>query len=328
MSSVLEIASPRDAVSARGVDLHSSIRLRCPVCKGNLSEERRCTSCNFLMKEKDGIVLALAPDRLSYYAAFIADYEQIRAAEGRGSLDKSYYLALPHQDTTGNNSSQWKIRARSYDYLVRRVLNPSADGETVLDLGAGNCWLSFQLARRGYRPVAVDLITNSQDGLGAATHYHHELGSSIPRVQAELNCLPFQGEQFDVVVFNASLHYSEDYEVTLREALRCLKSEGLLVISDTPWYSREESGKQMIAERRVHFRDRFCTASDSVESQEFLTDERLRSLAEALSIRWTVHRPWYGWRWVMRPWVARLSKRREPSKFRIYVTRKDAGRSR
>jgi SAM-dependent methyltransferase len=276
------------------------------------------------MKEKDGIVLALAADRLAYYAGFIADYERIRAAEGRGSRDKSYYLALPYQDTTGNNSSQWKIRARSFDYLMRRVLNPSADGEAVLDLGAGNCWLSFQLARRGYRPVAVDLLTNLQDGLGAAIHYDHELGSSIPRFQAELNCLPFQDGEFDVVIFNASFHYSENYQTTLREALRCLKPDGLLVISDTPWYSREQSGRQMIAERRAYFRDRFCTASDAVESQEFLTDERLRSLGEALSVRWTVHRPWYGLRWFMRPWVAKLRKRREPSKFRIYVARKDA----
>jgi SAM-dependent methyltransferase len=139
-----------------------------------------------------------------------------------------------------------------------------------------------------------------------------------------LDCLPFQDGQFDVVIFNASFHYSEDYEITLREALRCLKPDGLVVICDTPWYSREESGKQMVTERRAYFRDRFRTASDSVESQEFLTEERLRSLEEVLSIRWTMYRPWYGWRWAMRPWVARLRKHREPSKFRIYVARKDA----
>jgi len=275
------------------------------------------------MAEKDGINLALAPNRLAYFAKFIADYEHIRAAEGRGSKDKGYYLSLPYQDSTGNNSSQWKIRAKSFDCLMRWVLNPSSDGEDVLDLGAGNCWLSYQLARRGYRPVAVDLLTNAQDGLGAATHYHDDLGSSIPRFQADLNCLPFQNEQFDVVIFNASFHYSEDYEVTLREALRCTKPDGLVVICDTPWYSREQSGKQMISERRAYFSNRFCTASDSLRSQEFLTDEDLQSLGDRLSVRWDVHRPWYGWRWAMRPWVARLRKRREPSQFRIYVARKD-----
>lgn len=322
MTAVREVASASNSVRAQASE-QFTIRLRCPLCNANLIEERRCTSCDFFMKELDGIVLALAPGRLAYYANFIADYEHIRAAEGRGSQDKSYYLALPYQDTTGRNSGQWRIRAKSYDYLIRRVIKPLAAGETVLDLGAGNCWLSFQLARRGYRPTAVDLLTNAKDGLGAAFHYEADLGSSIPRFQAELNRLPFQDGQFDVVIFNASFHYSEDYETTLGEALRCTKPDGLVIICDTSWYSREESGRQMIAERRARFRDRFQTASDSVESREFLTDERLRNLREALSIRWTVHHPWYGWRWATRPWIARLRNRREPSQFRIYVARKD-----
>lgn len=323
MRPALEPIAQPDAVSGDDSVRQPLIRLRCPVCEGTLNEQQKCTLCNFRMKEKDGIFFALAPPRLAYYASFIADYEHIRAAEGRGSHDKSYYLALPYQDTTRNNSGQWRIRARTYDCLMRWVLNPSSDGEDVLDLGAGNCWLSYQLARRGYRPVAVDLLTNPRDGLGAATHYHDDLGSGIPRFQAELNRLPFQSEQFDVVIFNASFHYSEDYEVTLREALRCTKPDGLVVICDTPWYSRERSGKQMMEERRAYFRNRFCTASDSLQSQEFLTDERLQNLGDALAIRWDVHRPWYGLRWAMRPWIAKLRKRREPSQFRIYVARKD-----
>ncbi|HEX5283616.1 MAG TPA: class I SAM-dependent methyltransferase [Bryocella sp.] len=279
------------------------------------------------MTEQDGIIRALPPDRLAYYHEFVADYEYIRAAEGRGSRDKAYYLALPYRDTTRHNSAQWKVRSRSYDYLIHRIINSPASGEAVLDLGAGNCWLSYQLTRRGYRAVAVDLLTNSQDGLGAAEHYHQDLGSGIPRFQAELNHLPFQNVQFDIVIFNASFHYSEDYEITLREALRCTKHDGFVVICDTPWYSREQSGDQMIAERRACFQSRFQTASDSLKTQEFLTDDRLANLAEVLSIRWTVHRPSYGLRWAMRPWIARLRGRREPSQFRIYVARKDASYS-
>jgi SAM-dependent methyltransferase len=303
------------------------LRLRCPRCEDTLVEDEICNSCKFQMEEKDGIFLALAPDRLAYYAKFIADYEYIRAAEGRGSRDKSYYLALPYQDTTGNNSGQWKIRARSFDYLVDKILNPAGQGETILDLGAGNCWLSFQLAQLAYRPVAVDILTNSLDGLGAAIHYENELGFDIPRFQAELSCLPFQDEQFDAVIFNASFHYSEDYVATMREALRCVKPGGQVIICDTPWYTREQSGRQMVAERRAYFRDRFGTASESVKSLEFLTDDRLQNLEAILPIEWTVHRPWYGWKWAMRPWLARLRNRREPSQFCIYVTRKDGYQS-
>jgi SAM-dependent methyltransferase len=182
--------------------------------------------------------------------------------------------------------------------------------------------MSFRLALAGYRPIAVDLLTNDRDGLGAATHYRTRLPGLFPRVQAELACMPFQNEQFDAVIFNASFHYSENYVVTLREALRCLRSGGLVIISDTPWYSCDESGKEMVSERHAAFLQRYGTASDSVRSLEYLTDERLRLLEEHLQIRWTAHSPHYGIKWALRPLMARLHNKREPSRFRIYVAEK------
>ena len=70
------------------------------------------------MKIHNGIVHALPPERAKYYARFISEYEQIRAAEGRGSRSEDFYLALPYKDLSGRNSQQWKIRSKSYDYLV------------------------------------------------------------------------------------------------------------------------------------------------------------------------------------------------------------------
>jgi SAM-dependent methyltransferase len=302
---------------------HLGIQLLCLRCKAEI-DGLQCPYCEFRMETRDGIVHALLPERVVYYARFIAEYERIRAAEGRGSQSEDFYLALPHKDTSGRNSRQWEIRSRSYDFLIRHVLKPMQGRGSILDLGAGNCWMSFRLIRFGYSVVAVDLLTNANDGLGAAGHFRKHLSAPIPRFQAEVARLPFGDAQFDVILFNASFHYAEDYEATLCEALRCVKPGGKVIISDTPWYSREESGKEMVAERHAAFRHRFGTPSDSVKSLEFLTDERLKALEEKFSIRWTVHRPWYGWRWAMRPWVAKLRGRREPSRFRIYVARKYA----
>lgn len=300
---------------------HSALRLRCPRCEGDLIETLLCDECGFQMKMEQGIVIALTPERMAHYARFTADYEAIRAAEGRGSKGSSYYLGLPHVDATGHNSGQWKIRAKSYGYLTDKILPASGEGRSVLDLGAGNCWLSHRLALRGYKPVAVDLLINAQDGLGAAVHYEQHLGIRIPRFQAEVERLPFQNGQFDVAVFNASFHYSENYETVLLEVLRCMKPGGMIVVCDTPWYSREDYGRRMVEERQGSYRERFQTPSDSLQSMEFLTDQRLNSIAAALSIRWTVHKPFYGWQWMMRPWLAKLRGRREPSRFRIYVVK-------
>lgn len=309
------------ALGGSAVPLFKDIHLQCPRCSTQING-LECPECDFQLRISNGIVHALPPERTAHYARFIADYERIRAAEGRGSQSQEYYLRLPYEDATGRNSQQWKIRAKSFDYLATHILKPMESYKRVLDLGAGNCWMSFRLALSGHQPVAVDLLTNEHDGLGAAVYYHKHLSNSVPRFQAELVHLPFRDGQFDAVIFNASFHYSEDYAATLRESLRCLRSGGCVIVSDTPWYSREESGRQMVAERHAAFRQRFGTASDSMNSLEYLTDERLHELEEQLSIRWTMYAPWYGVKWAMRPLIAKLRRRREPSRFRIYVARK------
>jgi len=315
--SAFEHGVARDSLRLWGV------ALQCPNCRANIAG-LECEFCGFRMKERRGVVHALRQDRIDYFARFIADYEQIRMAEGRGSNSEGFYLGLPFKDITGKNSKQWSIRARSYACLSKQGLKSLGNRGMILDLGAGNCWMSFRLELAGYRAVAVDLLTNEYDGLEAAAHYHKHLLHTLPRFQAEMTCLPFQSAQFDAVIFNASLHYAEDYEASLREALRCLKPGGILVISDTPWYSREESGRQMVTERHAAFCRRHGIASDSVRSMEFLTDDRLRALEEKLSIQWTVHSPWYGLKWALRPMIAKLRRRREPSRFRIYTAIKYA----
>lgn len=299
--------------------------LRCPRCRADLDIDF-CLSCGFYPRNCDGIIDALPPERAAHYARFIEEYERIRAAEGRGSQSESFYLGLPYIDLSGRNRKQWQIRARSYDCLMQKALKPTfpSGGARILDLGAGNCWMSYRLAIAGYQPFAVDLLVNNADGLGAAEHYRRYLPDLFPRCRAELARLPFQNEQFDAAIFNASFHYAEDYEATLHEAIRCVRVGGVVIISDTPWYSSEESGKQMVSERHALFLQRYGTASDSIRSLEYLTDERLRLLEEHLSIRWTTHSPRYGFRWTMRPLVAKLRNTREPSRFRIYVTRRNA----
>jgi SAM-dependent methyltransferase len=303
---------------------HLDVGLQCPRCRLGLVG-LKCLLCTLeLQISNDDIVHALPAQRAAHYLRFIEDYEHIRSAEGRGGESDAFYLNLPYKDISGKNNHQWRIRARSYDCLVHNVLgpNPRSGLRRILDLGAGNCWMSFRLALAGYHPVAVDLLTNSKDGLGAGERYRNHLPQLFPRIQAELARLPFRNNQFDAAIFNASFHYAEDGEAALREALRCVRKGGLVIVCDTPWYSSDESGRKMVSERRAAFLRRYGTASDSLNSLEYLTDERLRLLAERLCIEWTIYSPRYGCRWAMRPILARLRHKREPSQFRIYAARK------
>jgi ubiquinone/menaquinone biosynthesis C-methylase UbiE len=294
------------------------MKLICPVCARPVRGldqvcERGCpcAECGFALRKTDGIVRALAPGRRAYYERFLDDYSTIRNAEGRGSADREYYRALPYRDLTGKNSEQWRIRACTYRYFESNLLERT--GLDILDLGSGNGWMSYRLSQRGDRPVAVDIFTDSLDGLEAA----REL-DAFPAVEAEFDHLPFADGQFDLAVFNSSFHYSTDYVATLREARRCLKPSGQIVILDTPLYKLREHGERMRAERHAYFQSKYGFPSDSVPSLEFLYESQLSEISRELRLRWQIYRPWYGWKWHMRPWKARLLGNRPPSRFCIF----------
>jgi SAM-dependent methyltransferase len=138
-------------------------------------------------------------------------------------------------------------------------------------------------------------------------------------VQAEFDRLPFDRGQADLAIFNASLHYSTNYETTLREALRVLREDGWLVILDSPVYRDPASGEQMVREREAYFERAYGFPSNALPSENYLTFERLEQLKAALDLRWAFLKPFYGWRWTLKPWWARLRASREPAQFLVIV---------
>jgi ubiquinone/menaquinone biosynthesis C-methylase UbiE len=257
---------------------------------------------------------------------FVEDYLRIRQAEGRGSENPEYYCALPYRDLTGQLAAQWEMRGRTYRHFERRIL-PAMEAEAerpldLLDLGAGTGWMSYRLALRGHFPVAVDILMDGRDGLGASRHFLHRLARPFPCIDAEFDDLPFPDAGFDAVLYNASLHYSSDYRKTLTEAQRCLRPGGRIIVLDSPVYRRPEHGEMMRRERHEQFLAQYGTESDHIRSIEYLDRPAIANLARELGIAWRIHKPWYGLRWHMRPWKARLKGKRPPSRFWILEGRR------
>lgn len=296
------------------------MKLICPRCKGELRleapDQLRCEKEALDFRQVDGVWRFLLSERESHYARFITDYETVRRFEGRFSAEASYYRALPFHDLSRRFSADWKIRAASFRALVKILPAKS----TILDLGAGNGWLSNRLALAGHEVYAVDLLVNAEDGLGAWKNYE----SLFTPIQAEFTNLPFPNDSVEVTIFNASLHYSENYEQTLAEALRVLQPNGLLVVMDSPVYKDEDSGKKMLAERKANFLAQYGFASDSIQSEGFLTYDRMRALGQSLGIRWSHVVPFYGLGWALRPLVSRLRGKREPAQFGLWLGNRTA----
>jgi SAM-dependent methyltransferase len=299
------------------------IPLACPVCHADLEDlpsGARCAVCVVEYPTVDGIGRFLPPVRVDAFAAFLHDYTTVRLAEGRASADPEFFRRLPEPTPGTPLEQQWRMRARTWEVVQRRILGVSSGPLRVLDVGAGVGWLSNRLTELGHEAAAIDLTVDPDDGLGAARHYRCE----FVRLQAEMDALPVADSSVDLVVFNASLHYSTDLERTLHEALRVLAPNGRIVVMDSPLYRRRADGEAMIAERHADFDRRFGTRSDSVPSIGYLTSEMLATTAASLNLIWSRHRPWYGWTWAWKPWRARLHRRRAPSRFELLVAHRAA----
>jgi len=122
-------------------------------------------------------------------------------------------------------------------------------GKDVLELGCGAAAWSAALARRGARPVGLDV---SETQLGHARERMRG-AASFPLVQASAEDLPFGDERFDVVFGDHGAITFTDPRRTIPEAARVLREGGLLAFSNgTPllwvcWNERDER-----VDRRLH----------------------------------------------------------------------------
>ncbi len=309
-------------------------RLACPSCRAELgvlnyadhvetSPDLECPRCGERLAWHGGMLDARPKPLRDMTERFLNEYGTVRRAEGRGCDDPEWYWALPFVPSKDPLARQWAIRARSWQCLDRRLLRRLPGGKG-LDLGAGVGWLSARMAKAGWDMLAIDLSDDARDGLGAASHYASQ-GKQYGqppfcRMLAHFDHLPLADGQADVVVFNASFHYSPDFEATLAEAMRVLSPGGRIVILDTPSYRSRASGELMVRQRRADFKRRFGFASDTLGSREFLLEGELDSLGAKLGIEWRRIRPNYGLAWRARPLLYRLArKRREPANFALWI---------
>ncbi len=320
----------------------SAFTLACPLCEGELAfsaDGAFCPADSLSFGCEAGIWRFLPPERTAALAQFRQEYEAVRRSEGRGSDDAAFYRALPFVEAKNQQISQiaqiekqesaksaqslikngWLERAQSFKVLVEQVLRPlEARWQRplkILDLGAGNGWLSNRLAARGHALAAVDLGVNDWDGLGARRHYE----TAFLCLQAEFDHLPLDDDQADLIIFNASIHYAVNYKATLREALRVLHPGGQVVVIDTAVYQHPSSGLQMVAERQAGFLRQHGFASNALPHENFLTYGRIHEFAANLKLNWQLIWPVPGWKRLARWFKVKLRRQREPAQFPLIV---------
>ena len=273
-----------------------------------------CETCQRTFPRREGIWRFLPPSRERNYMDFSREYRTVRTDEGWGASDARYYRALPHVEPNDPQQNIWHIRERNFAQLMMLIGNGrSLD---ILDVGAGNGWLANQLARRGHTVAALDLADDARDGLGARVHYK----TDFQVYQAEFDRMPFGAAQFDAVIFNAALHYTDALSATLCEARRVMRSDGSIIVMDSPFYFKSSSGARMVAEREASFALMYGFKRE-VRTISFLTRSALEQAAAEVGLavstwaednRWPtrLRRTWTEWR-----------TGREPARFPVVMLR-------
>jgi SAM-dependent methyltransferase len=114
--------------------------------------------------------------------------------------------------------------------IPESTLNVLGDvaGLDVLELGCGAAQWSIALARRGARPIGLDL---SDAQLAHARRLREEMDVNLPLVQASAEEVPFADGSFDLVFADHGAFTFADPHRTIPESARVLRSGGLLAFN-------------------------------------------------------------------------------------------------
>jgi SAM-dependent methyltransferase len=232
----------------------------CPSCFGPLQAttveevveegQLRCDRDGIEFSVMSGIPELVLPANAERVEGFARAYSQTWGTRGPAAFKPSQLLSLPHVGRFSKKGWTWRVKARSWEALLN-FLN-SRSPHRILDLGCGVGWLSYRLAMCGYEVYGADIIRRGPVGLEASQVYGRR-GADFERVRGEMERPPFQDRSFDVVVCNASIHFSRSLGETLIQGLRLLVPGGSFVMMNSPVHSDSNSAQRAQQDAQENF---------------------------------------------------------------------------
>ena len=159
-------------------------------------------------------------------------------------------------------------------------------GKSVLDIGAGECLLTFAISEPGLarQVVALELILHRMQAARQV---------ALPGLRLACgDCfhLPFPEGSFDIVVGNGVLHHLPDEEAALCEIRRVLAPGGL-------YFGREPNFQNPLVRRRV-------LGGHHSPNEHVVLASKIQSILVRQNLRAQIRYFWRRVRWLHHPWLS------------------------
>lgn len=190
---------------------------------------------------------------------------------------------------TNMAASYFAAHAEEWDFLrslhvadteveakIAQILHSAPLGR-VLDVGTGTGRIVELFAESASRFVALD---NSPEMLRLArakiANFSADIASKVEIKLGDFNMLPVGDGEFDTVIFHQVLHYAQDPEAVIAEAIRTVADDGRLVIVDFAAHDHEEL-RTVHAHARLGFTDEFMRNAFSAHGLQMVHQVALES---------------------------------------------------
>ena len=137
--------------------------------------------------------------------------------------DRDYLLGKPFTD-------RMFFARRLFDLGVLFHWLRIAPGDTVLEMGAGSCWLSHLLNRYGCKTISVD-VSETALGIGRElfeTDQHTNWTVKPEFLLYDGHRLPLEDGSVDKIIVYDAFHHIPNYEAVLGEMARVLREGGII----------------------------------------------------------------------------------------------------
>ena len=139
---------------------------------------------------------------------------------------KTYYESLAKEKNI------WQADKRSnfyykdhirYDGVIKSL---PANVNSALDLGCGDGYLSYLMAKTGISVTSIDLSAHRLEKFKAQADR-----LKIRQIQGDIANVKLSAESFDLIVSSEVIEHIRDYEKVLKEAYRLLKIGGHFIVT-------------------------------------------------------------------------------------------------